>query len=270
MELQVLVSKKGTKVVTASNLHQVLQLANHHFLANVKKWLDDVYEFHDGIRKPVKMQDYARRKIKGNPIMEDYYLSVEFAKLITLNTRSKVKQKYANRLASMDNKYESSPRLTKEQVLNIMELTKTMSLVSCQESCEKEHFKTYEERNGGHAAYWQTHRSEVLGRRTKTNKPQKSTAVRRYDKKSLRAKLFQSDKYEMIRTGVIDLFMAMGKNSKYAAYVGDLAKYFAKELNLEIIDDRNAAITFPNEQINTHLANQINNFDRNNLLTGWR
>jgi len=259
MELQVLISKKGTKVVTASNLHQVLQLANHHFLMNVKKWLDDIYQFHDGIRKPKKMADFAIRKIKDNPVLEDYYLSVEFAKLITLNTRSKVKQKYANWLSNLEQKHEDNNLLTKEQVLNILELTKTMSLVSCQESCEKQHFKTYEERNGGHAAYWQTHRSEVMGYPTLQAK--KTNA-----KRSIRTKLFQSDKYEMIRSGVIDLFMAMGKSSKYASYVGDLAKHFAKELKLEIIDDRNTSISFPNDQVNPLLANQINNFDRNNLL----
>ena len=260
MELQVLISKKGTKVVTASNLHQVLQLANHHFLMNVKKWLDDIYEFHNGIRKPKKMEDFAIRKIKDTPVLEDYYLSVELAKLITLNTRSKVKQKYAKWLSNLEQKEEKENLLTKEQVLNILELTKTMSLVSCQESCEKQHFKTYEERNGGHAAYWQTHRSEIMG----YNSGNGTTKLR--NKKSLRAKLFQSDKYEMIRSGVIDLFMAMGKNSKYAAYVGDLAKHFASELKLEIIDDRNASIAFPNDQVNAHLANQINNFDRNDLL----
>lgn len=258
MELQVLISKKGTKVVTASNLHQVLQLANHHFSMNTKKWLDDIYEFHDGIRKPQKMTDYARRKIKDTPVLEDYYLSVELAKLITLNTRSKVKQKYANWLSNLEQKHEDNNLLTKEQVLNILELTKTMSLVSCQESCEKHHFKTYEERNGGHAAYWQTHRSEVMGYTNPTTKTK--------NKKSLRAKLFQSDKYEMIRSGVIDLFMAMGKNSKYAAQVGDLAKHFARELKLDIIDDRNASIAFPNDQVNSLLANQINNFERNDLL----
>lgn len=270
MDLQVLVSKKGTKVVTASNLHQVLQLANHHFLMNTKKWLDDIYEFQDGIRKPKKMLDYAKRNLKGSPVLEDYYLSIELAKLITLSTRSKVKQKYANWLANLEQKYESDPMLTKEQVMNILELTKTMSLVSCQESCEKEHFKTYEERNGGHAAYWQTHRSEIMGYSVNApgNTPRKNTT--KWNKKSLKAKLFQSDKYEMIRTGVIDLFMAMGKTSKYSAYVGDLAKHFARELKLDIIDDRNASITFPNEQVNPHLASQINNFDRNDLLVGWR
>ena len=34
--------------------------------------------------------------------------------------------------------------------------------------------------------------------------------------------LMQVDKYEMIRTGVIDLFIAMGKTERYARNLGDL------------------------------------------------
>jgi len=71
MDLQILVSKKGTKVVTATNLHQALQLLDHHYATNVRKWLQDVYEFADGVRKPAKMQDYAPRKQKNSALIDD-------------------------------------------------------------------------------------------------------------------------------------------------------------------------------------------------------
>ena len=47
-DLQILVSKKGTKVVTATSLYMALQLPDQHYAANIKKWLTDVYEFKDG------------------------------------------------------------------------------------------------------------------------------------------------------------------------------------------------------------------------------
>ena len=98
MELEVLQSKKGTKVVAASNLHQVLRLPNHQYSTHLRSWLKDLYEFSDGgIRKPQTLRDYARRPRPGEPF-EDFYLTLELAKLIALRTRSKVKLKYARLL----------------------------------------------------------------------------------------------------------------------------------------------------------------------------
>jgi phage anti-repressor protein len=98
MELVVLESKKGTKVVSATNLHHALKLPNAQYGANVRRWLRDLYEFSDGgIRKPQAMRDYARRPRPGEPV-EDYYITLELAKLIALRTTSKVKLKYARML----------------------------------------------------------------------------------------------------------------------------------------------------------------------------
>ena len=38
MDLQILISTKGTRVVVASQLHMALQLPNVRFAGNVKKW----------------------------------------------------------------------------------------------------------------------------------------------------------------------------------------------------------------------------------------
>lgn len=95
MSLEILESKKGTKVVSASNLHHVLGLPSLQYGPNVRRWLKDLYEFADtGIRKPQVLRDYARRPRPGEPV-EDFYLTLELAKLIALRSRSKVKLKYA-------------------------------------------------------------------------------------------------------------------------------------------------------------------------------
>ena len=107
MELQILISKKGTKVVTASNLYGALELPEQHYSTILLKWIDDFYEFTEGIRKPVRLQDYAKRKILNNPILKDYYLSLELAKKIVLRSKSKLKRKFANKLHLLQHKEQA-------------------------------------------------------------------------------------------------------------------------------------------------------------------
>ena len=47
MDIQILISKKGTQVVTATNLHDVLDLPLHKYNGNIKKWFCDIYAFQD-------------------------------------------------------------------------------------------------------------------------------------------------------------------------------------------------------------------------------
>jgi hypothetical protein len=97
MKLEVFESKHGTKVVTASNLHAALKLPIRQYGAQVRRWLRDAYEFADGIRRPQPYRDFAKRPRPGEPI-EDFFLTLELAKLIALRTNSKDKLKYARLL----------------------------------------------------------------------------------------------------------------------------------------------------------------------------
>lgn len=267
MDLQVLVSKKGTKVVTATDLYVALELPTKQYAATLKRWLHDVYEFSDGIRRPEGMKDFAKRPTKDK-LIEDFYLSVELAKLITLNSRSKTKMKYANFLRKLEDPTEVEGLLTPEQVLAVMELAKVMGLVSCQAASEQKHLETYEERNGGSAANWWNFRSEVLGYSTEELKETLQRLGKSPNGKSRRQLLMHLDKYEMVRTAVIDLFMALGKSEQYAKTLGDLAKVFARELNVEIFDDRDAPAAFT-PQLNRELANEVKNLRKGKYLQLW-
>ena len=97
MALEILESKKGTKVVTATNLHTALKLPVRQYGAQVRKWLRDAYEFEDGIRRPQMYRDFAKRPRPGEPV-EDFYLTLELAKLIALRSTSKDKMKFARLL----------------------------------------------------------------------------------------------------------------------------------------------------------------------------
>jgi hypothetical protein len=97
MALEVFESKKGTKVVTASSLYSALKLPVRQYGTLVRRWLRDVYEFPDGIRRPQAYKDFAKRPRPGEP-MEDFFITLELAKLIALRTNSKNKLKYARLL----------------------------------------------------------------------------------------------------------------------------------------------------------------------------
>jgi len=107
MELEVLESKKGTKVVTASSFHAALKLPVRQYGAQVRRWMRDVYEFNDGIRRPQLYRDYAKRPRPGEPL-EDFYLTLEMAKLIALRTNSKHKMKYARLLEVVEHNGQMS------------------------------------------------------------------------------------------------------------------------------------------------------------------
>jgi hypothetical protein len=65
------------------------------------------------------------------------------------------------------------------------------------------------------------------------------------------------DKYEMIRTGVIDLLMAAGKSESYAKHLGDLAKLFAEEMQVSIYNDQKAESLSLAPTVNPRLVERI-------------
>lgn len=268
MNLQILISKKGTKVITATNLYVALELPTQHYAKEVKKWLTDIYEFEDGIRTAERMHDFAPRTYPKDAIVKDYYLSIEFAKLITLNSKSKVKLKYAKQLFSLENKHGERGVITKEQAVSIIELTKAMGLVSCLEATEEQHRKTFEAQSITEKTNWWKHRIELLGYSVDQLKERLLEQGKEVRGKSLRALLMELDKHELIRSGIIDLFMALGKTERYAKTMGDLAKRIAKELSLDIHDDRSAGSLFA-PTINPQVVQEVKNLEKGSYLGVW-
>ena len=80
--------------------------------------------------------------------------------------------------------------------------------------------------------------------------------------------LMQVDKYEMVNTAVIDLFMALGKTEEYAKNLGKLAKFFAKELNVDIFDDRDTPLTLT-PHLNAELATEVRQLKKGKYLQLW-
>ncbi len=251
----------------ASSLHLALGLPNKQYAANVRHWLSDVYQFQEGIRKPEHFKDFARRQSK-EVVVDDYYLSIEFAKLVTLHSKSKVKLKYATWLLGHEDENDRGDLLSVGQVLAVLELSKVMGLVSCQTASEQKHLETYEERNGGSAANWWNFRASLLGYSAEKLRETMLQVGKKPDGKSQRQMLMQVDKHEMVRTAVIDLFMGLGKQEKFAQNLGNLAKAFARELNVEIFDDRDAAPAFL-PKLNGELADEVKDLSKRRYLQRW-
>jgi hypothetical protein len=102
MELILLESRKGTKVVTFSNLYAVLGLPERQYGTNARKWMRDHYEFRDGLRRPQVSTDFAKRPRPGEPF-EDFFVTLELAKLIALRSGSKHKIKCVRLLEAFAN-----------------------------------------------------------------------------------------------------------------------------------------------------------------------
>ncbi|MEM6770496.1 MAG: hypothetical protein AAF597_07945 [Bacteroidota bacterium] len=245
MKLTIHISKKGTRVVKATELHRALGLADHHYQSNVRQWIKDVYQFGDGIRRPEGLRDFARSPQSRGKLMEEYYFAIELAKLIALNTRSKVKQAVATKLAKEEDVYPEHVKLSATETLELLEQTKALARISCQKAAESRHLAYYTVKRGS-GEYWNNFRREQV---VLTSMADLKEELERRDEKvpnrsSLRDLLQRVNPYELIRIGIVDHYAALGNSLPYAQQLGSLAQELARQLKLEIIDDRKGDLLF--------------------------
>ena len=257
MNLNILVSKKGTLVVTAYQLFQSLLLPDHKYDKMVNKWINDVYEFGSEIRQPVVNKDFASI-IGQDRKHRDYYLSLELAIRIALRTDSSVKIKVAQYLndSKVFDSASENPVMSKSQVEAILELTRAMSLISCQNSVEQLHQKLFTSINGKGAKWW-SYRAQLLGYSPEHLKEKMLEIGKQYRGKDLKTALLTIDRYELIRLSIIDLFIALGETEGYARKMGGLAKLLAKEIQLPIHNDLGAALPFPASKFDRDLVADV-------------
>jgi len=267
MEIQVFQSSKGTQVVTTSNLYEALQLPAHLYNGTVKYWMQDIYDFSDEVRKPQLLKDYSEIK-KAISKRRDFYISLEMARLITLNSKSPVKLIFARKLTELVKPKRAAGNFSKDQILAVLELTKVMGLISCQKSAELGH-QNAKAANLGKSNEWWNYRARLLGYNVATLKAKMTEIGASYKGKNMRQMLIKTDKYEMIRMAVIDLFLALGNSEGYAKDMGDLAKIFANELKVEIRDDRRDALSLYPKNANRELVQQVRQMAKQQFLPLW-
>lgn len=256
MEPTIYVSKKGTKVVKSTELHRALQLTDHHYATNVRRWLQDIYEFQDGIRRPQGMKDYAKCPKRSDSLLVDYYLSTELAKLITLASRSKVKLKVARFLSLEAEEIDRPEALSYQDVLSLVELIKAMSFRSCQLAAEAFHKQVFHNREG-QEGFWNAYRTQVIGyKKEDLRKKLLQHKQCPSDRASLRELMVLWDPTELIRVAVIDHYAGQGKHLSYAQAMGKVAKELAAQLQIELVDDRKEGNLFA-PQVDPDMIRQI-------------
>lgn len=245
MDLLILTSKKGTRVVKSTQLHRVLGFKDEHYADHVKRWLSDIYQFNDGIRKPQAMTDFARAATAADSLLKEYYFSLEMARLVTLSSRSKVKEAIANKLFREESAYPQQVRLNTEAMLRLVEQTKAMTRFSCQLAAEERHQATYARRRGGDTAYWHTYRQEIIGASKEALLADLvAKGIQLGRQTSLRGVLLRKDAMELVRIGLIDLYAAQGHPLAYALEIGRIGKRLAEQMQLEVVDDRQGELLF--------------------------
>lgn len=157
----------------------------------------------------------------GRPIT-DYQLKRDSALTIIVMSGGQFAKQLRKEVIELYTLHDDGLAFKKQQIEALMDLSKAMTLVSIQKEVERKHFDIYNDK-----ITWYQHRAEILGYSTKDI----IEAMQKVNKQhhSVRASLIQLDSCELIRVGVIDFFIALGKTEKYAINAGDLCKSMAQK-----------------------------------------
>ncbi len=231
MKPEFLVSKKGTVVITASQLWELMGGKEDRFESAVSHWLSDVYEFDEVIRKPLRNTDYGLRNSVREMVnrVDDYYLTLSLAKQIVLRSNFNHKMELAKRIRAKEVNSGLRKNFSSEEIVEIFHLSKAMTDETFQLKSEERHLDLYKKRKGN-SAYWWKYRAEVLGITVGRIKKWMGRRGEMVHGKSGREIIKSHDGYELVRIGVIDYLIAQGKHWHYARQAGDLAKLFIKEM----------------------------------------
>jgi phage anti-repressor protein len=186
-------------------------------------WITESFGFIDAIEG----KDFCRKNGKstgGRPTIE-YELTINCAKELCLVQRNEKSKQLRQWLINLSNQHDTGLAFTSVQIEALMDLSKSMTLVSIQKEVERKHFDLYNNNNT-----WWEYRAGILG----YSKESLIEAMKLINKKykSIRESLIKLDGNELIRTGVIDLMIALGKTEEYAINVGNLCKSMALKMEL--------------------------------------
>jgi len=160
----------------------------------------------------------------GRPTI-DYLLLRDSALTVIMMSGGKLASKLRKQVIELYNQHDTGLAFTAQQIESLMDLSKAMTLISIQKEVEKKHFDLYNDKYT-----WYQYRAALLGYST----DDVIQAMKNVNKKhkTIKASLIQLDATELIRTGVIDFMVAMGKTAEYANNVGNLCKSMAEKMEL--------------------------------------
>lgn len=250
-------SKKGTPYVWASDLHTMLEIKTP-----LSTWFTRMIEY--GF---IENEDYSQTNKKVSLVQggynekKDWAVQIDMAKHISMIQRSPKGKAIREYLLGLDKKVEEGMLLTHAQVSALFDICRVMGFFSVQVFFEKEHFHNIFE--GKHNIWWDS-RARLFGYTAKDLKEMMEVIGKKYINQ--RQAIMNIDKYELIKIGVYDMFIAMGKSKEFALNVSQFSKSIAEELQPEIYDDRNTSINFKSEHQKDIIEDIINYKNSSKLI----
>lgn len=246
-------SKKGTPYVWASDLHKELEIKT-----SLRDWFPRMIEY--GF---IENQDFSQvlkneRLAKGGSTKQkEWFVQLDMAKHIAMMQRSEKGKAIREYLLHLDQKVSEGLLINESQMTALFDICKVMGFFSVQKFFELEHYNNI---FGGDYNKWWESRAILFGYNVDDLKEIMRSLGARY--KSQKQALMKIDKYELIRIGVMDMFLAMGKSKAFAKNVSNFSKKIAQEIKVDIYDDRKTSIDFKSDSqklIITDLKSYKNN-----------
>lgn len=240
--IDVIYSTDGKAFVIASSLRSLLEIKTP-----LSIWFPRMIDY--GF---VEGQDYLRlnNSVKSaNGIKKevfDWYVTVDMAKHIAMIQRTPKGKAIREYLLSIEHRLSEGEFLNQAQFIALFDICKVMGFFSVQKFFELEHYDAFLKKNG---VGWAEERANLFGYTAADLKQAMIEVGKKYHNQ--RQAVFNLDRNDLIRTGVIELFIAMGKSKSYAKNVGNIAKSIAEQLNPEIYNDLDTFIDFKSPQQQT-------------------
>jgi phage anti-repressor protein len=213
-----LIKNNNDFFVSGMELHKKLGMKRAY-----SKWIKESIE--RAYLEPVKDFLSFMSESNGGRPSEEFLLKKEAAIQIIIMSGGQFAKDLRKKVIELYKQHETGLAFTADQITTLIDLSKVMCLISIQEKVESKHFKLYNQPQN-----WWDYRAALLG----YSKDSLIEAMRAVNKKyiSMRASLLKLDANELIRTGVIDFMLAIGKTEEYAKNVGALCYDMANKMEL--------------------------------------
>lgn len=173
------------------------------------------------LKEGIDFVTYKLQSTGGRPII-DFLLTERSAIRIVLQSRMPKSIELENIIVKAFKEKQTGILLNADQVAALTDMVKAMTLISVQKESENKHYAFFNQ-----PKKWWDYRANLLGYSTDSLKKEMIEINKRY--KSQRQALVNLRPSELIRTGVIDLLIALGKGEEYALNVANFAQIIAEK-----------------------------------------
>lgn len=214
MELK---EKNGVYYVSAIELHRELGIKRQY-----SNWIK--YAIESAMLCESDFITILLESTGGRPTT-DYLLTKMAAISIAVMSRGQNAKIVRDAVLKLYEKHDTGMAFTSEQIMALVDISKSLVLVSIQKDVERKHYHLY-----GNKYEWWNYRAQLTG--ISTDKLIKAMAMVNKKHKNVRASLLKLDPHELIRIGAVDLFIALGKPIDYAKNVGMICKQLSQKINV--------------------------------------